>query len=132
MPVTTGPAPRIAKDRSTHSRGRPRSAAGGVRSTRRSRAARSSSSPDAGRHVDRHDLGALEEGPVQPVGYLQRRQLALVVVDQAHLRQGHDAPADAQQLQDAEVLLGLRLPTLGGGHHEQAGVDRARRRPACS
>jgi hypothetical protein len=32
---------------------------------------------------------------------------------------------DAQQLQDAQVLLALGLPTLVGGHHEHGDVDRA-------
>ena len=32
---------------------------------------------------------------------------------------------DAEQLEDPQVLLALRLPALGGGDDEQAGVDRA-------
>ena len=32
---------------------------------------------------------------------------------------------DADQLEDAQVLLALRLPALGGGDDEQAGVDAA-------
>ena len=32
---------------------------------------------------------------------------------------------DAEQLEDPQVLLGLRLPAFGGRHHEQAGIDRA-------
>ena len=36
-----------------------------------------------------------------------------------------DAVADAEQFEDAEVLLRLRLPSLGRGDHEQAGVDAA-------
>ncbi len=38
---------------------------------------------------------------------------------------GHHRHTDAQQLEDAQVLLGLRLPALGGGHDEQGAVDRA-------
>ena len=33
--------------------------------------------------------------------------------------------ADAEQLEDAQVLLALRLPALGRGDDEQAGVDAA-------
>ena len=64
--------------------------------------------------------------PATSVGDLERGQLDEVgVVEDVDLRQGDDAVADADQLEDPQVLLALRLPPLGGGDDEQAGVDAA-------
>ncbi len=51
-------------------------------------------------------------------------QLQQIVVDEIDLGEGDDPPANAEQLKNAKVLLALRLPSLGGGDHEHAGVDR--------
>ena len=75
--------------------------------------------------ADRHHRRGLQERARDVVGHVQRGQLEPLGVDDVGLRQGDDAVADAQQLQDAQVLLALGLPTLGGGDDEQAGVDRA-------
>ena len=50
-------------------------------------------------------------------------QVNQVIVSRTDFGQGHHAVSHAEQFQDSEVLLGLGLPTLGGCHHEQAGVD---------
>jgi hypothetical protein len=74
--------------------------------------------------VDGHDLGPLQERAGHVVGDLHRRQLGVVRVDQPHLGEGDQAGPHPEQLEDAEVLLGLRLPALGGGDDEEAGVHR--------
>ena len=126
VPVTTVPLPLAAKTRSIHRRGRPRS-----RRRRRpagepaSAAARSSSpSPDV---VATGTIGdPARNAAGQVVGDLERDQLdELQVVEQVDLREGDDAMGDPDELEDAQVLLALRLPALGGGDDEQAGVDAA-------
>ena len=78
-----------------------------------------------GRHRDRHDPRIVQECPLHVVADVDDCQLAALAVDQIDLGEGDDAVTDAQQFEDAEVLLGLRLPPLGRGDHEQAGVDTA-------
>ena len=83
---------------------------------------------DAGsrRRGDGHDRRPAEERPGEVVGDLHRRQFdELGVVEQVDLGEGDDAVGDADELEDAQVLLALRLPALGGGDDEQAGVDAA-------
>ena len=125
VPVTTVPLPFAANTRSTHRRGRPRSPAAGVEATSSSRARAEVVEAGARDAADRHDRRGLEERAGDVVGHVQRGQLEPLGVDEVGLRQGDDAVADAEQLEDAQVLLALRLPTLGGGDDEQAGVDRA-------
>ncbi len=109
-------------DRSTQRRARPLSVAAGVAATRRSRASRSSPSPTpVGASTGTID-GAGERRAGEPVRDVEPRQLGRVVVDESDLRERHDTVTDAEQLEDPEVLLGLRLPSLGGGHDEEAGV----------
>jgi hypothetical protein len=73
---------------------------------------------ETGNGVDIHDPGALEERAGDAVVHLERRQLPRVVVDEADLGEGDESVADAQQLDDPQVLLRLRLPPLGRSHHE--------------
>ena len=56
---------------------------------------------------------------------VEHGQLAALVVDQVDLGEGDHAVADPEQFEDAEVLLGLRLPPFGRGDHEQAGIHAA-------
>src|SRR4051812_4492062 len=62
------------------------------------------------------------------VADVEGRELSRVVVDRGDLGEGDESVADTEELDDPQVLLGLRLPTLGGGHDEQAGVDGAHSR----
>jgi hypothetical protein len=80
--------------------------------------------PDTRRRVDGNDLRTGEERPGDVVEHVEARELRVLVVDDADLRQRDDAVVDAEQFEDAQVLFGLRLPSLGGRHDEQAGVDR--------
>jgi hypothetical protein len=82
----------------------------------------------AGGRVDLHHLGVGQERAVHMVGHIKVGELAPLVVEAADLRERHQAAAHAQQLQDAQVLLRLGLPALGGSHDEQAGVDRSHSR----
>ena len=80
----------------------------------------------AERRGDGHDRRAGEERARRVLGDLQRGELdELGVVEHVDLGQRDDAVAHADQLEDPQVLLALRLPPLGGGDHEQAGVDAA-------
>ena len=72
--------------------------------------------------VHRHDLCAGEKGARQAVRYFEVGDLGQFLVDEVNLRDHDQAGADAQEFEDSEVFLGLRLPALGGGHHEDAGV----------
>ena len=126
VPVTTVPLPLAAKTRSIHSRGRPRSADAGVRRARPAERDRQLVEPVARRRRDGDDRRAGEERAGEALGDLHRRQLdELGVVEQVDLGEGDDAVGDADQLEDAQVLLALRLPALGGGDDEEAGVDAA-------
>ena len=124
VPVTTVPDPLAANTRSTHSRGRPRSTAAGRDVEQPVEGGPQLVDPLARGHVDLDHLGPVEERARHHVGQLHAGQLPGLGVDQADLGQGHQPVADAQQLEDAQVLLGLGLPPLGGGHHEQARLHR--------
>ena len=64
---------------------------------------------------------------------LGQRQLAGLLVDCVDLRDGDDAVLDPEQLEDREVLLGLRSRALARVHDEEEEVDpRSRRRPWCA
>ncbi len=125
VPVTTVPLPLAAKTRSIHSRGRD-----SVDRLRRRGDQVVERRPQVvetltGRHRDRHDPRIVQERLRHVVADVEHCQLAALVVDQIDLGEGDDAVADAEQFEDAEVLLRLRLPPLGRGDHEQAGVDAA-------
>ena len=125
VPVTTVPAPLAAKTRSTQRRGRPRSAAWGVVASSRSSAVPSSSSPRPVGAATSTTGESCRNEPAEVVGEVEVGDLQLLVVDQVDLGEGDHTPGDAEELEDAQVLLGLRLPALGGRHDEQAGVDRS-------
>ena len=126
VPVTTVPLPLAAKTRSIHNLGRPRSADAGVLRARPAKARRQLVEPVPRRRRDGDDRRAGEERAGEALGDLHRRQLdELGVVEQVDLGEGDDAVGDADELEDAQVLLALRLPALGGGDDEEAGVDAA-------
>ncbi len=75
-----------------------------------------------GRHPD--DLGLFEEGAGDVLLDLHLGQLEQLLVDLVDLGQGDDPVAEAEQGEDAEVLLGLGFPALGPGHDEEAAVHR--------
>jgi hypothetical protein len=81
--------------------------------------------PAAGRRRDRDDRCTVEERAGDAIGDVEHRDLAPLIVDEVDLRQSDQAVADAEHLEDAEVLLGLRLPALRRGDDEQADVDGA-------
>src|SRR5437763_1000650 len=56
---------------------------------------------------------------------LEPGQLPRVLVDEVGLREADEPVPYAQQLDDAQVLLALRHPTLVGGDHEHHDVHRA-------
>ena len=72
--------------------------------------------------VHRHDLGAGQKRAGQAVRHVEVGDLGEFLVDEVDLREHDQAGGDAQEFEDSQVLLGLRLPALGGGHHEDAGV----------
>ena len=81
---------------------------------------------EARRRSHRHHRGAGQERAGHPLGHLQHRQLDEVgVVEHVDLGHGDHAMADADELEDPQVLFALGLPALGPGHDEQAGVDAA-------
>ena len=80
--------------------------------------------PDAGGGGDGHDRCTVEEGAGDTIRDVELGDLAPLVVDQVDLGERDHAVADAEHLEDPEVLLGLRFPPLGGGDDEEAGVDR--------
>ena len=125
VPVTTVPLPLAAKTRSTQSRGLPRSGATGVRSTSWSSAVRRASRP-APVVDDTGTIGAVSRNvPATRSATSSAASSRWSSSTDVDLRQRDDAVADAEQLEDAQVLLALRLPALRGGDHEQAGVDPA-------
>ena len=125
VPVTTVPLPFAAKTRSIHRRGRPTSAAAGVSATSRVEGRPQLVETDAVGGADRDDRGVVEERAGDVVARRRRLQLAPLVVDEVDLGERDDAVPQPEQLEDAQVLLALRLPALGGGDDEHAGVDAA-------
>ena len=123
VPVTTVPLPLAAKTRSTHSRGRPRSAEAGVLRTRSSSAARRSSSPSPVEALTGTIGAPARNVPATCSVTSSVGQLPQVVVDGIDLGQRDQPVLDPEQLEDAQVLLALGLPPLGGRDHEEAGVD---------
>ena len=120
------PLPLAANTRSTHSRGRPRSAAAGVAATESSRAR--AQVVEAARRVALRPARSARRPGTCPPTWSATSSVASssqLVVDEVGLGQRDDAVADAEQLEDAQVLLALGLPALGGGDDEQAGVDAA-------
>ncbi len=75
--------------------------------------------------VDTDDGSTLEEGPLDVLDHLELGQLPELVVDQPDLGEYDQAVLHAEYVEDAEMLLGLWLPSLGGGDHEHAGIDGA-------
>jgi hypothetical protein len=78
----------------------------------------------AGRGVHLDHVGRGQERPAHVVGDVEPGDRNRLLVDGGDLRDRHDATLDAEQFEDAEVLLALWLPALTGVDHEQAGVDR--------
>ena len=82
--------------------------------------------PDATRCGHGHDRRASEERPGDSLGNLEDGQLDEIgIVEDIDLGECDDAVADADELEDAQVLLALRLPSLGRCHDEEAGVHAA-------
>jgi len=77
----------------------------------------------SGEDVDRHHLGAGEESAGDPVLDVKGDEFSRVGVNERHLRERHHALADTEQIEDPQMLLGLRLPSLAGVHHEEDRVD---------
>ena len=80
---------------------------------------------EPGLHVDRHHGGALQKRAGHRLGYLHSGELDRVIVGEADFGEGDHPVGDPEKVEDPEVLLGLRLPPLGRGDDEQAGIDRA-------
>ena len=79
---------------------------------------------DPGRCIHIDDRHAFEERALESFLDLEVGELDEVLVGDPDLGQGHEAVADVEKFEDPEVLLGLRLPALGGRHDEEAGIDR--------
>ena len=67
---------------------------------------------------DRHDGRPLEHGAVEVLLDLLLGDREGLLVDEVALREGDHAAGHAEHVEDLEVLLGLRLPALVGGHDE--------------
>ncbi len=79
---------------------------------------------DAARRSDGHDRRTGEERSGDSLGDLEHGQVDEVrIVEDVDLGECDHAVVDADELEDAQVLLALWLPSLGGGHDEEAGVD---------
>ncbi len=79
---------------------------------------------DAARCGDADHLRVLEERARDPVREVEPHQFEVIRVDEVDLGQRDHAVLDAQQIQDAEMLLALGLPTLGGRDDEKTGIHR--------
>ena len=71
----------------------------------------------------RHDLRALERGRGEQRLDLGHALQQLVVVGEIGLGQRHDAAVEAEQVDDLQMLDGLRLDALGRRDDQQGGVD---------
>ncbi len=75
--------------------------------------------PVARRRCDRDDRRVLQARAGDPLGHVVDRHLEGLLIDDVGLRHRDHASLDAQHVEDLQMLLGLRLPPLVGGHHEQ-------------
>ena len=124
VPVTTVPAPLIVNTRSTNRRVRASVGAGAAaRASRRARR-RARRGPRRSR-TSTATIGAPASAvPAEAFADLARRERERLVVDEVALRERDDPAVDAEDVEDLQVLLGLRLPPLVGRDDEQHQADR--------
>ena len=121
VPVTTVPLPRTVNERSTQSRTRALTSAGGSLRARASRAPRSESTPAPVRpETLTAGMPARVRRGKEVVRLLDRR----CGVRQVAPGHGDEAVPDAEGVEGPDVLIGLGGPALVGGDHEQDGWDR--------
>ena len=82
--------------------------------------------PVAGHGRELDDRGAGERRAGEQGLHVALRQVQPLALHQVALREHHDPARHAQQLDDREVLAGLRHHAFVGGDHEQHEVDAAR------
>ncbi len=127
VPVTTGPKPRISKQRSTQSRGGPlRGVRARARCAARASAARSSAIPAPLAAETRTDSASASEVPASSVAHLGLGELRHVRRHQVALRERHDARLHPQQVEDRDVLARLGHRAFVGGHHQEHEIDAGR------
>ena len=73
----------------------------------------------AGLRRHRYDRRVGEHGPGQTFAHLVLGESERLGVDQIAFRERHDTASYAEDVQDLQVLLGLRLPSLVCGHDEE-------------
>jgi hypothetical protein len=125
VPVTTVPAPVIENTRSRNCLGRPVRSGSGAAASIASSAPISSSSP---RPVADEQAIVGQPSSRVPLTWsadLGPRELQSVVVREVGLGERDHRAVHAQHVHDLQVFLGLRLPPLVGGHHEQHQAHRA-------
>ena len=80
----------------------------------------------AGGGGDRKDLGAFQRRVGECCGKLRLDLVAPGLIDEIDLVQGNDAVGETQQVEDREVLAGLRHDAVVGGDDEHDEIDRGR------
>ena len=126
VPVTTVPIPLSGKTRSTGRRAGPVAAArlrplrGALQRGQQFDGAASVSG------ADRDDLAARVPRALEELPHVRLGELEQLLVDDVRLGQRHDAVTHPQQLDDREVLHGLRHHAVVRGDHQEEQVDAGR------
>ena len=126
VPVTTVPMPLSGKTRSTGRRAGPARRPASADPAARSSAASRSSRPRPSRALTVTTSLAANGVPSRNSRTSSSGQLEQLLVDQVRLGQRDDAPAHAEQLDDRQVLDGLRHDAVVGGDDEEEQVDAGR------
>ena len=125
VPVTTVPAPRGANTRSTQSRGRSRSAAGGADSQHGvERGAHVVEPATRDRVAQRRSARRASDDRDSRSPTASRAASSCVGLDRVAVRQHDEAVAHTEQLEDHQVFFALRHPSLACRHHEEHHVHR--------
>ena len=77
----------------------------------------------AGHGRDRNDLGALQAGALQELRDVGQNFRLLLRRGEIDLGERDDAAGDAEQIDDGEMLAGLRHDAVVGGDHQQHEID---------
>src|SRR4051812_27775128 len=80
---------------------------------------------ESGRRAHSDNSGVGQEGVDEPVAHVHLLQRQPLVADQICLRESNDPVAEADELEDPQMFLALRLPAFAGVDHEHARVDAA-------
>ena len=76
-------------------------------------------------HVDEYGLRLGQKCPINVLAHFESGQFEDLIVHETNFGQSHHAVGNAEELENPQMLLGLRHPPLRGGDDKEAGIDLA-------